>query len=62
MLRPFSKMDLGGIRGKTVLDAGSNIAINAMLAQHRGARPSGRLPVDHFLIDSAIELHSGDDV
>jgi hypothetical protein len=38
MLRRFSKMDLGDIRGKTVLDAGSNIAINAMLVQYRGAR------------------------
>lgn len=37
VLKRFSKMDLGDIRGKTVLDAGSNIAINAMLAYHHGA-------------------------
>ena len=38
VLRRFSKMDLGDIRGKAVLDASSNIATNAMLAYHHRPR------------------------
>jgi hypothetical protein len=56
VLRRFLKMDLRDIRGKTVLDVGSNIAINAMLAYHYGAKSVTAAEFSPKIGSSALRL------
>lgn len=57
ILKRFKKMDIAGdIRGKSVADLGSNIAVNAMLAWHFGAKDVTAMEYSPKIAKSALRL------
>jgi len=57
IFKRFKKMDIpNDIRGKTIADVGSNIAMNAMLAWYFGARESTAFEFSEKIASSALRL------
>lgn len=57
ILRRFQKLDIiNDIRGKTILDTGSNISVNAMLAWHYGAKSVTAADHSPAIGSSALKL------